>query len=126
MARGEAGAVAKLRLKPPRVMLPLPRKGGEGWGEGQVARRFTLTLTLSLKGEGKTWFNRYDVTLRRCLGEGQLDAGTDGARQAGRPYGQPDDVVLAAEQILDRHKGVQAAGDPPAAERVEHGRAAQR
>ena len=32
-----------------------------------MVRRFTLTLTLSLKGEGKTCFNRYDVALRRCI-----------------------------------------------------------
>ena len=43
-SRLPARAVATLRLKPPRVMLPLPRKGGEG------------------KGEGKN----FDAALRRC------------------------------------------------------------
>jgi pyruvate,water dikinase len=38
--RLQVGSTAELRLKLPRVMLPLPRKGGEGWGEGRclVAR----------------------------------------------------------------------------------------
>ena len=63
---------AKLCLKPPRDMSPLPGNGERVRVRGKTIPPLfsTLTPTLSLPGRGgpKTCFTRYDVSLKRCLG----------------------------------------------------------
>ena len=43
----------------PRDIAPSPLSRGEGWGEGYDEIYYTLTLALSLKGEGKRMYLNY-------------------------------------------------------------------
>ena len=93
--------VTKLRLKPPRGRIPLPREGERVGVRGQAVRRLTLTLTLSLKGERNTCSNRYDVAARRCLVVLMLTVASPLAAQSA----EPRDTTAVANAAGQKGKG---------------------